>query len=84
MAFINDKTPEFFNRIPIYVCMMAELSDGQLLHFVRVRYVNLVLCATHVHVADVPKREETQQRARSYVRGKFDQCESNCESIRFV
>ena len=31
LGFINDKTPEYFNKQPVYVCMMAELSDGHLM-----------------------------------------------------
>lgn len=38
LGFINDKTPEYFKKQPVYVCMMAELSDGHLLHFARIRY----------------------------------------------
>ena len=40
LGFINDKTPEYFNKQPVYVCMMAELSDGHLLHFARIRYAH--------------------------------------------
>ena len=39
LGFINDKTPESFRKQAVYVCLMAELSDGQLLHFARIRYV---------------------------------------------
>lgn len=38
LGFINDKTPEYFKKQPVYVCLMAELSDGHLLHFARIRY----------------------------------------------
>lgn len=40
LGFMNDKTPEVFNKQPVYVCFMAELSDGHLLHFARIRYVH--------------------------------------------
>lgn len=38
IGFMNDKAPEFFKKQPVYVCLMAELSDGHLLHFARIRY----------------------------------------------
>ena len=41
LGFINDKTPEYFKKQPVYVCLMAELSDGHLLHFARIRYACL-------------------------------------------
>ena len=37
LGFINDKTPEYFKKQPVYVCLMAELSDCHLLHFARIR-----------------------------------------------
>jgi hypothetical protein len=36
---MNEKTPEYFQKKPVYVCLIAELSDGHLLHFARIRYV---------------------------------------------
>ncbi|KAK6441428.1 ATP-dependent DNA helicase MER3 [Oleoguttula sp. CCFEE 5521] len=36
MAFLNEKTPEMFQRKPVYVCLLAELSDGHLVHFARI------------------------------------------------
>ena len=41
LGFINDKTPEYFKKQLVYVCLMAELSDGHLLHFARIRYAYL-------------------------------------------
>lgn len=38
LGFMNDKTPETFHQNAVYVCFMAELSDGHLLHFARIRY----------------------------------------------
>ncbi|CAI6326018.1 unnamed protein product [Periconia digitata] len=35
VGFINDKVPEFFNSKSIYVCMLAETSDGRKVHFAR-------------------------------------------------
>jgi ATP-dependent DNA helicase HFM1/MER3 len=39
IGFMNEKTPEYFQKKPVYVCLIAELSDGRLLHFARIRYV---------------------------------------------
>ncbi|KAF2724757.1 P-loop containing nucleoside triphosphate hydrolase protein, partial [Polychaeton citri CBS 116435] len=35
MGFINDKVPDLFNRRPVYVCLLAETSDGKVVHFAR-------------------------------------------------
>ncbi|PVI05142.1 P-loop containing nucleoside triphosphate hydrolase protein [Periconia macrospinosa] len=35
IGFINEKIPEFFNSKPVYVCMLAETSDGHKVHFAR-------------------------------------------------
>lgn len=47
LGFINDKTSEYFKKQPVYVCLMAELSDGHLLHFARIRYVYLQMSDEH-------------------------------------
>ena len=39
IGFMNEKTPEYFQKKPVYVCLITELSDGHLLHFARIRYV---------------------------------------------
>ncbi|KAL7662086.1 ATP-dependent DNA helicase MER3 [Aspergillus niger] len=36
VAFMNEKCPTYFQRRPVYVCFMAETSDGRLLDFRRV------------------------------------------------
>jgi ATP-dependent DNA helicase HFM1/MER3 len=38
IAFMNEKTPTFFQRRPVYVCFLAETSDGHLIDFRRIRY----------------------------------------------
>ncbi|CEN59366.1 hypothetical protein ASPCAL01817 [Aspergillus calidoustus] len=35
VAFMNDKCPNFFQRRPVYVCFIAETSDGHLIDFRR-------------------------------------------------
>ncbi|KAI9811215.1 MAG: Sec63 [Pycnora praestabilis] len=35
IAFLNDKIPTIFNRRPIYVCFLAEVSSGHLIEFRR-------------------------------------------------
>lgn len=37
IGFINEKVPTFFRRKPIYVCFLAETSDGRLIDFRRIR-----------------------------------------------
>ncbi|GFF96560.1 ATP-dependent DNA helicase MER3 [Aspergillus lentulus] len=36
IAFMNEKTPTFFQRRPVYVCFLAEASDGHLIDFRRI------------------------------------------------
>lgn len=35
IGFINDKTPDKFGRKMVYVCLLADTSDGRLAHFAR-------------------------------------------------
>ena len=35
IAFINEKVPSFFQRRPVFVCFLAERSDGRTLDFRR-------------------------------------------------
>lgn len=37
IGFLNEKLPAFFQRRPVYVCFLAELSDGRLLDFRRMK-----------------------------------------------
>ncbi|PYH46886.1 putative DEAD/DEAH box DNA helicase (Mer3) [Aspergillus saccharolyticus JOP 1030-1] len=36
IAFMNEKCPTFYLRRPVYVCFLAEVSDGRLLEFRRI------------------------------------------------
>ncbi|WPB04663.1 uncharacterized protein RHO25_009309 [Cercospora beticola] len=36
IGFINEKVPETFNRKPVYICLLAEASDGRKVHFARI------------------------------------------------
>jgi hypothetical protein len=65
LGFINDKTPEYFKKQPVYVCLMAELSDGHLLHFARIRYSHRQMNTGNV--TDRLQCEEAQQGTRRYV-----------------
>lgn len=58
LGFINDKTPEYFKKQPVYVCLMAELSDSHLLHFARIRYLHRP--SGPVYAADGVQCEEAQ------------------------
>jgi ATP-dependent DNA helicase HFM1/MER3 len=39
IGFINDKPPQRFAGKPVYVCLLAETSDGRKIHFARIRFV---------------------------------------------
>lgn len=36
LGFLNDKVPITFQRKPVYVCLLAETSDGRMIHFARI------------------------------------------------
>jgi ATP-dependent DNA helicase HFM1/MER3 len=36
IGFLNEKIPEMFQRRAVYVCLLAETSDGHKVHFVRI------------------------------------------------
>ncbi|KAK5723529.1 ATP-dependent DNA helicase MER3 [Elasticomyces elasticus] len=36
IGFLNEKVPEMFQRRPVYVCLLAETSDGHKVHFARI------------------------------------------------
>jgi ATP-dependent DNA helicase HFM1/MER3 len=36
IGFLNETVPEVFQRRPIYVCLLAETSDGHKVHFARI------------------------------------------------
>lgn len=36
IGFLNEKVPETFQKRPVYVCMLAEVSDGRKMHFARI------------------------------------------------
>ncbi|RAL03824.1 putative DEAD/DEAH box DNA helicase (Mer3) [Aspergillus ibericus CBS 121593] len=41
VAFMNQKCPAYFQRRPVYICFLAETSDGRLLDFRRISASNL-------------------------------------------
>ncbi|KAL4972547.1 Sec63 Brl domain-containing protein [Aspergillus desertorum] len=41
IAFMNEKCPTFFQRRPVYVCFVAETSDGRLIDFRRISATKL-------------------------------------------
>ncbi|KLJ06907.1 hypothetical protein EMPG_17602 [Blastomyces silverae] len=41
IGFINEKLPTFFHRKPIYVCFLAETSDGRMVDFRRISATKL-------------------------------------------
>ncbi|EME45570.1 hypothetical protein DOTSEDRAFT_87881 [Dothistroma septosporum NZE10] len=36
LGFMNEKVPESFNRRPVYVCLVVDTSEGDLVHFARI------------------------------------------------
>lgn len=37
IGFMNEKVPEVYQRKVVYVCILAETSDGLKVHFCRIR-----------------------------------------------
>ena len=47
LGFLNEKLPIAWNKRCIYVCLLCATSDGQIVHFARIRYgLVLVLLTT--------------------------------------
>lgn len=36
IGFLNDNVPTTFQRKPLYICLLAETSDGRMVHFARI------------------------------------------------
>lgn len=43
IGFINEKPPQRFAGKLVYVCLLAETSDGRKIHFARIRCVEVVV-----------------------------------------
>lgn len=43
IGFMNEKPPVHFGKKPVYVCMLAETSDGRKIHFARTKSVLRIL-----------------------------------------
>jgi ATP-dependent DNA helicase HFM1/MER3 len=39
IGFLNEKPVRTWEKQLVYVCLLAETSDGHLVHFARIRYV---------------------------------------------
>lgn len=64
IGFLNEKVPELFQRKLVYVCLLVEISDGQVLHFARISAKKLskgqdIPFAAHL--------TQTSQAIRAYV-----------------
>lgn len=65
LGFMNNKPPAFFNRKAIHVCFLAERSDGHLIDFRRIRYVDVSgPCRENT---DAAQRKEARKRPRHLV-----------------
>ncbi|KAJ5088803.1 hypothetical protein N7456_012419 [Penicillium angulare] len=53
VAFMNDKTPTYFQRRPVYVCCLTETSDGRLIDFRRISASKLQSSLEITLVADL-------------------------------
>lgn len=64
IGFLNEKIPETFQRRPVYVCFLAETSDGQKLHFARTSAKKLSNGQEVTFSADLANASQT---VRAYV-----------------
>lgn len=43
IGFMNEKVPETYQKKAVYVCLLAETSDGHKVHFCRIRSVTFAI-----------------------------------------
>jgi len=64
IGFLNEKVPDFFQRKPVYVCLLAETSDGHKVHFARISAKKL---SKGQDVLFAARLTEPNQSIRAYV-----------------
>ncbi|KAK5132736.1 hypothetical protein LTR08_008702 [Meristemomyces frigidus] len=64
IGFLNEKVPEVFNRRPVYVCLLAETSDGNKIHFARISAKKLNKGQDVLFTANLAS---TSQSIRAYI-----------------
>lgn len=64
IGFMNEKIPETYQKKPVYVCLLAETSDGHKVHFCRIRSVTF---PTTQGRTNPEQCQETQQGSRCAV-----------------
>lgn len=64
LGFLNDKIPVTFNKKPVYVCFLAETSDGHKVHFARISAKKLDKGQDILFSADLTN---ANQSVRAYV-----------------
>jgi len=47
IGFINESPPQRFAGKLVYVCLLAETSDGRKIHFARIRFANPLFITEH-------------------------------------
>ncbi|KAL3475467.1 Sec63 Brl domain-containing protein [Aspergillus californicus] len=58
IAFMNEKCPTFFQRRPVYVCFLAETSDGRLIDFRRISATKLQKSDEISLIAEMKSQED--------------------------
>ncbi|RAH47164.1 putative DEAD/DEAH box DNA helicase (Mer3) [Aspergillus brunneoviolaceus CBS 621.78] len=69
IAFMNDKCPSFYLKRPVYVCFLAEVSDGRLLEFRR------------ISASKMSNGQEILLNAELKDRDQFVSCSVSCDDI---
>ncbi|OJJ98050.1 hypothetical protein ASPACDRAFT_31738 [Aspergillus aculeatus ATCC 16872] len=69
IAFMNDKCPSFYLKRPVYVCFLAEVSDGRLLEFRR------------ISASKMSNGQEILLSAELKDRDQFVSCSVSCDDI---
>ena len=64
IGFLNDAVPEFFQRRPVYICILAETSDGHKIHFGRTSAKQM---SKNQDILFEAKLTDASQTVRAYV-----------------
>lgn len=85
-GFLNDKIPVTFLRRPIFICLLAERSDGFLIDFRRIRYGSLHIVVVNSlnftpYSAKNFNNEDVHLKVELIHHGQYVTCYVMCDEI---
>ena len=72
VGFMNQKVPLSFKTKPVFVCFIAEMSDGHMIEFRRMRYLVLASHWNDVFVHWLTDDSSQCHKAQEWARGSPD------------